>query len=248
MTSPTEPEPHIIRVLLADDQPMILQGIATILRAEPDIEVVGTVGTGDAAVRMAGDTAPDVICMDIEMPGIDGIEATAQILRSATARTQIIMLTTFGREDYLLRALRSGASGFLLKTASPEQLADGIRTVASGEALLAPEVTRPLIKHAVSGAGTASRQPAGAAPAVGAVPWGTPLQPADGHEQLTSREREVLALAALGLSNTEIGQHLFIGAETVKTHMSNVLLKLNLRNRIEAVAYAYRNGIAAADH
>lgn len=237
-----------LRVLLADDQPLILQGIATILNAQPDMEVVGSAGTGREAVELAASTAPDVICMDVEMPGMNGIDATAEILRSPGAGTQVIMLTTFDREDYLLRALQAGASGFLLKTATPEQLADGVRIVGSGEALLAPEMTRSLIRHAVDAgdAATPSAVP-GAGPGSSGTTASAPGPQQSQDQELTARERDVLALAALGLSNTEIGEQLFIGAETVKTHMSNVLTKLDLRNRVEAVAYAYQQGIAAAD-
>ncbi|WP_344680684.1 response regulator transcription factor [Actinocorallia glomerata] len=230
-----------VRVLLADDQPLLLQGIATILDAQPDLAVVGTASSGQEAVEMADRLRPDVICMDIEMPGVDGIEATARVRGAGTA--EVIMLTTFNREDYLLRALQAGASGFLLKTASPEQLAEGIRTVAAGEALLAPEVTRSLIRRAVSSGGLSS------------VPDGASADDLGGRESragtvpdpLSDREVEVLRLAARGLSNAEIGAQLFIGAETVKTHMSRVLAKLHLRNRVEAVAYAYQHRIVTPD-
>lgn len=221
-----------IRIVVADDQPLVLDGIATILGAQPGFEVIGRVRNGSEAVDVVIETRPDVVCLDIEMPELDGIGAAEQIQQRTS--TEIIMLTTFNREDYLMRALRAGASGFLLKTATPEQLAEGIRTVASGEALLAPEVTRHLIQAAVrdddDGGAFASR------------PSPAPEEPSLPHP-LTDREREVLALAALGLSNTEIGERLFIGAETVKSHVSAVLAKLGLRNRVQAVAYAYQHGI-----
>ncbi|WP_022872115.1 response regulator [Nesterenkonia alba] len=227
-----------IRVMLADDEPLVLGGIAAILNAQPDIEVVGTARDGAEAVDLAAVEKPDVICMDIEMPRLNGIEATGQILQQLS--TEVVILTTFNREDYLLQALRAGASGFLLKTATPEQLTEGIRSVASGDALLAPEVTRSLIQRAVA-------EPPADAPTTSPV---TPRIPATAPvpqpvEPLSDREREVLAHAALGLSNAEIAEALFVSAETVKSHMSRVLAKLNLRNRIEAVAYAYRTGIVA---
>lgn len=214
-----------IRVVLADDQPLMLGGVSAILSAQSGIAVVGTAGDGREALELVSSLRPDVVCLDIEMPVMNGIEAAAEIL--AAVDTQVIMLTTFNREDYLLDALRAGASGFLLKTASPEQLSDGIRAAASGDALLAPEVTRALIERAVTERG------------------GTGTDRETKAELLSGREREVLAQAALGLSNTEIGLRLFIGAETVKTHMSAVLSKLQLRNRIEAVAFAHRHGIVA---
>lgn len=258
-------EGQMIRIVLADDQPLVLDGIATILDAQPGFEVVGRASTGREAVEVVTATSPDVVCMDIEMPQMNGIEATAEILGfpapgsaaddagsssgqpvpSSAIRdrhgVQVIMLTTFNREDYLLQALQAGASGFLLKTATPEQLAEGIRSVASGDALLAPEVTRSLIKHAV--AESAAPTPPPASPSTQNTKTPDNAQTPETSETLTAREREVLALAALGLSNTEIGEQLFIGAETVKTHMSNVLMKLDLRNRVQAVAYAYQNGI-----
>lgn len=227
-----------IRVVLADDQPLVLGGIAAILSAQPGIAVVGSAADGREAVQLVSSARPDVVCLDIEMPVMNGIEAAAEIL--ASVDTEVIMLTTFNREDYLLDALRAGASGFLLKTATPEQLTEGIRAAASGDALLAPEVTRTLIQRAVA-------EPAPAPSAGSGAQWGADPQagPQTGTEPLSERERDVLAQAALGLSNTEIGLRLFIGAETVKTHMSRILAKLQLRNRIEAVAYAHRCGIVA---
>ncbi len=222
-----------VRVVLADDEPLMLAGLSAILNAQPDIEVLGTAPDGRQALELVARTRPDVVCLDIEMPRMDGIEAARRILAGADAGTQVVMLTTFRREDYLLESLQAGVSGFLLKTATPEQLAEGIRTVASGEALLAPEMTRSLIRRAVAG------------PASGPEPPGLALPEPRHVEPLSDREREVLAQAALGLSNSEIGERLFIGAETVKTHMSRVLAKLQLRNRVEAVSYAHRHGIVA---
>ena len=240
-----------IRIVLADDQPLVLDGIATILSAEPDFEVVGRAHTGQQAVEVITEAKPDVVCMDIEMPGVNGIEATARILQdSQRHRPEVIMLTTFNREDYLLSALEAGASGFLLKTSTPEQLAAGIRTVANGEALLSPEVTRTLIQHTVQD---------GNSPISTVSPTTSKSidsNPTDAREvarvasdferqisQLTARETEVLTYAALGLSNAEIGERMFVGAETVKTHMSNILAKLHLRNRVAAVTFAYRSGL-----
>lgn len=223
-----------LRVVLADDQPLVLGGIAAILNAQQGIEVIGTAENGVEAVDLVRRESPDVVCLDIEMPGMNGIEAAAEIL--ASVETQVIMLTTFNREDYLLDALHAGASGFLLKTATPEQLIDGIRAAASGDALLAPEVTRTLIQRAVTEPAPATHAPLGDRRSE---------NPPASTEPLSERERDVLAQAALGLSNTEIGLKLFISAETVKTHMSRILAKLQLRNRIEAVAYAHRWGIVA---
>lgn len=220
------------RVVLADDEPLMLAGLAAILDAQPDIEVLGTAADGRQAVDLVERTRPDVVCLDIEMPVMDGIGATREIL--TRLETQVVMLTTFRREDYLVDSLQAGASGFLLKTATPEQLAESIRTVASGEALLAPEMTQALIRRTVSTESAAQ----GSAPPSSAPPSSTV-------EPLSQRERDVLAQAALGLSNGEIGERLFIGSETVKTHMSRVLAKLQLRNRVQAVAYAHRHGVVA---
>ena len=226
-----------LRIVLADDEPLMLAGLAAILNAQPDIEVLGTAPNGQQAVELVARTQPDVVCLDIEMPVMSGIQATREIL--SAHETQVVMLTTFRREDYLMDSLKAGASGFLLKTATPEQLAESIRTVASGEALLAPEMTRSLIRRSMeedqsSGPG----RPTQASPDQ-SVGRDSTVEP------LSQRERDVLAQAALGLSNSEIGERLFIGAETVKTHMSRVLAKLQLRNRVQAVAYAHRHGIGA---
>lgn len=225
------------RVVLADDEPLMLAGLAAILDAQPDIEVLGTAPDGQQAVELVVRTQPDVVCLDIEMPAMNGIEAAREIL--SRQETQVVMLTTFRREDYLVDALQAGASGFLLKTATPEQLAESIRTVASGEALLAPEMTQAVIRRAVHAESPAQDSTAQS--------YGAPGSPAQDStvEPLSQRERDVLAQAALGLSNSEIGERLFIGAETVKTHMSRVLAKLQLRNRVQAVAYAHRQGIVA---
>ena len=225
MPDRTVPEGGVIRVVLVDDQKLMRDGIATILGNDPGIDVVGSAADGAAALEVVTSTSPDVVCMDVEMPVMDGIEATRRIC-AAPGSPQVIMLTTFDREDYLLRALQAGAVGFLLKTGSPEQLIAGIRTVAEGEGLLAPEMTRALIRHAVE---SLESQPDAAASAV--------------DDLLSARERDVLVQVAKGLSNTEIAEQLFISAATVKTHISHVLTKLDLRNRAQAVAYAYESGL-----
>lgn len=225
MPDRTVPEGGVIRVVLVDDQKLMRDGIATILGNDPGIDVVGSAADGAAGLEVVTSTSPDVVCMDVEMPVMDGIEATRRIC-AEPGSPQVIMLTTFDREDYLLRALQAGAVGFLLKTGSPEQLIAGIRTVAEGEGLLAPEMTRALIRHAVE---SLESQPDAAASAV--------------DDLLSVRERDVLVQVAKGLSNTEIAEQLFISAATVKTHISHVLTKLDLRNRAQAVAYAYESGL-----
>jgi DNA-binding NarL/FixJ family response regulator len=225
MPDRTVPEGGVVRVVLVDDQKLMRDGIATILGNDPGIDVVGSAADGAAALEVVTSTSPDVVCMDVEMPVMDGIEATRRIC-AEPGSPQVIMLTTFDREDYLLRALQAGAVGFLLKTGSPEQLIAGIRTVAEGEGLLAPEMTRALIRHAVE---SLESQPDAAASAV--------------DDLLSAREQDVLVQVAKGLSNTEIAEQLFITAATVKTHISHVLTKLDLRNRAQAVAYAYESGL-----
>ncbi|WP_324652148.1 response regulator transcription factor [Georgenia sp. H159] len=219
-----------IRVMLVDDQPLLREGIATILDAQAGIHVAAQASSGDEAIRTLGRTAVDVVCMDVQMPGIDGLEATRRITAEMARPPRILVLTTFGREDYLIEALRAGASGFLLKTARPEQLADAIRSVAAGDALLSPEVTRSVIRRAVA----AERDGHAGQP-----PRSLPPQA----EHLTDRELEVLRLVAAGLSNDEIAADLVIGRATVKTHVSNVLMKLHLRDRVQVVAFAYRHGL-----
>ncbi len=215
-----------IRVVLVDDHALMRQGISTILSAQPDLDVVGEASSGEEALEVVRLTRPDVVCMDVEMPGIGGLEATRRLVADPAVTAQILMLTTFEREDYLLAALDAGASGFLLKNARPEQLVDGVRAIAAGEALLAPELTRAVIERAVA------RDRAGTTSVPGVIP-----------EELTEREVEVLRLMAEGLSNDEIAQTLVIGRATVKTHVSNVLMKLDLGDRVQAVAYAYRSGL-----
>lgn len=216
-----------VRILLVDDQPLLRAGIGTILGAVPGFAVVGEAGTGTEAVARARELDPDVICMDVQMPDMDGLEATRRIVGDPAVHARVLMLTTFNREDYLLQALQAGASGFLLKNSRPEHLVDAIRAVAAGDALLAPEVTRAVIARAV-GAPTPP-------PADGGLP------PAAAH--LTDREVEVLRLVARGLTNDEIAAELVLGRATVKTHVSNVLMKLGLRDRVQAVVFAYTHGL-----
>jgi len=217
-----------IRVVLVDDHVLMRQGISTILSAQPDIDVVGEASSGEEALGVVSRTRPDVVCMDVEMRGIGGIEATRRLVADPAVTAHVLILTTFEREDYLLAALDAGASGFLLKNVKAEQLVHGVRLIAAGEALLAPELTRAVIERAVA------RERAAPSPSTppGVVP-----------DSLTEREAEVLRLIAQGLSNDEIAELLVIARATVKTHVSNVLMKLSLRDRVQAVAYAYRTGL-----
>jgi DNA-binding NarL/FixJ family response regulator len=214
----------VIRVLVVDDQVLVRAGFRMILEAEPDLVVAGEAGDGDEAVRQAATCAPDVVLMDVRMPGTDGIEATRRILRAPGREDlRVIMLTTFDMDEYVYDALRAGASGFLLKDVPPEQLVEGIRAVVSGESLLAPSITRRMIEVYLD------RPPAGPAPAA--------------LESLTPREREILVLLARGLSNAEIAERLFVSETTVKTHVARVLMKLGLRDRVQAVIFAYENDV-----
>jgi DNA-binding NarL/FixJ family response regulator len=228
----------MIRVLLADDQPLLLQGFALILSTEDDIEVVGTARDGHEAVAAVQELAPDVVLMDVQMPGLDGIEATREVVRRSEAA--VVMLTTFDRDDYLFDALQAGASGFMLKNADPEDLVDAVRVAAQGHGLLAPEVTRRVIEATVAAPGPGER--------VEKAPAGGTGAPRPAHDTrlaaLTSREREVLVLVARGLSNAEIAQQLWLGEATVKTHVSSILAKLGLRDRVQAVVLAYETGLA----
>ena len=213
-----------LRVLLVDDHAMVRSGFAMVLSVEDDIEVVGEAADGLEAVDQARATRPDVVLMDVQMPRMDGIEATRHLV--ADDLGHVVIVTTFDRDDYLFDALRAGASGFLLKNAGPEQLLDAVRAAGRGHALLAPEVTRRVIGRMAGErtAGTDRREPAGLA-------------------YLTAREREVLVLLGRGLSNAEIAADLVLGEATVKTHVSNVLAKLHLRDRVQAVIYAYEAGL-----
>ncbi|WP_272948393.1 response regulator transcription factor [Ornithinimicrobium sufpigmenti] len=231
-----------IRVLLVDDQPLLLQGFAMILSIEDDIEVVGQVTDGAKAVAAVPELRPDVVLMDVQMPVLDGIEATRQIAAASTD-VKIIILTTFDRDDYLFDALTAGASGFLLKNADADDIVDAIRTVAQGHALLAPEVTRRVIgAMTTGGSGSAPASADAAAPVTSAA--ASPAAPApEPLPQLTSREREVLVLVAKGLSNAEIAQQVFVSEATIKTHVSNILAKLGVRDRVQAVVSAYDSGL-----
>jgi DNA-binding NarL/FixJ family response regulator len=219
----------VISVLVCDDQALIRTGFVTIFDAQPDLTVVGEAPDGRAAVEQARRLKPDVVVMDVRMPVMDGIEATRALAGSGvTDPAKVLVVTTFNVDEYVYEALRAGASGFLLKDADPPQLIDAVRTVARGEALLAPAVTRRLIGRYATRIRPASADTA----AVGA---------------LTPRELEVLRLIAGGLSNTEIAASLVIGAETVKTYVSRILMKLGLRDRVQAVVFAYRVGLVSPD-
>lgn len=214
----------MIRVVLVDDQELLRLGFRMILDAEPDLEVVGEAGDGAAGVEVVAQTDPDIVLMDVRMPGLDGIEATAQISRGRS-NTRVIILTTFDLDEYVYAGLRAGASGFLLKDAPPADLLAAIRTVAVGDAVLAPSATRRLIDQFT------------AAPATPTRPGGDMLA------ELTTREREVFILVARGQSNREIAATLFLSEGTVKVHVGRILSKLNLRDRIQAVVLAYDAGI-----
>lgn len=216
-----------VRVLLVDDHAVMRAGFRMILEAAPGIEVVGEAGDGHEAVAAASTLRPDVICMDVQMPGMDGIEATRLITAGAAAGA-VVIVTTFDRDDYLFRALEAGASGFLLKNAGPEELVTAVRVAAAGDALLAPAVTKRVIERFAMDAGA----PASSHP-----------RPPTLAVDLTDRETEVLRLLADARSNAEIAKQLFIGEATVKTHVSNLLQKLGARDRVAAVVYAHRNGL-----
>lgn len=231
----------MIRVLLADDHTVLREGMSLILSVEDDIEVVGQAANGAQALMLAKDLVPDVVLMDIQMPVMDGIEATRSVL-ATTPATKVVILTTFEREDYLFDAVVAGASGFLLKNTEAEQIVEAVRAVHAGQALLSPEVTLPLLRRV---AGGSTQVPNGAAPkaAEGAgAAQGEQASSGIAAEDLTPREAEVLTLLATGLSNGEIAAELFIGEATVKTHVSNLLLKLGARDRVQAVVAAYRRG------
>ncbi len=213
-----------IKVLLVDDQAMVRAGFRMFLDAEVDIDVVGEAGDGAAAGSAARNLRPDVVLMDIQMPEMDGLEATRQIIGAQDELfTRVLILTTFERDEYIFESLRSGASGFILKNAPPEDLIAAIRVVAEGKALLAPSVTRRIIAEFARRPIQKSRE-------------------AD-LKQLTEREIEVLRLMAKGKTNSEIAEELIIGEATVKTHVSNLLTKLELRDRVQAVVFAYESGL-----
>jgi DNA-binding NarL/FixJ family response regulator len=214
------------RVLIADDQGLVRAGFRMILDSEPGLEVVGEASDGVEAVAAARELRPDVVLMDIRMPGIDGIEATRQVLAlGGEPPIRVLVLTTFDLNEYVYDALRAGASGFLLKDTPPEQLVAGVHVVARGESLLAPSITRRLIEE------FAAKAPAAEA------------APAPELEDLTTRELEVFRLMARGLSNAEIAAELVVSETTVKTHVARVLMKLGLRDRVQGVVYAYEHGV-----
>jgi len=217
-----------IRVLLVDDHAVMRAGFRMILETEGDIAVVGEAATGAEGVAAAIALAPDVICMDVQMPDMDGLEATRRITADRQVTASVVIVTTFDRDDYLFQALAAGASGFLLKNAGPEELITAVRVAAAGDALLAPAVTRRVIERFA--AGTEPQPP-------------TPTPAADIPVELTDRETEVLRLLARAMSNGEIARELYIGEATVKTHVSNVLQKLGARDRVAAVVYAHRHGL-----
>lgn len=228
------------RVLLVDDQPLVRTGLRVMLDAQPDLEVVGEAADGAEGVALATSLAPDVVCMDVQMPGLDGLAATRRIAATIDGPA-VLVLTTFDRDDYLFQALDAGAGGFLLKNAGPEELITAVRALAAGDGILAPEVTRRVLARFA-----ASATPGGAPRSTGvSEPVGGPLLSEPPlSEPLTEREGEVLALMADARSNAEIASALFIGEATVKTHVSRVLQKLGARDRVQAVVIAHRHGLA----
>ena len=254
-----------VRVLIVDDQALVRTGFKMILEAEPDFEVVGEAADGQEALTQARSLSPDVVLMDVRMPELDGIEATRQLLGDEGATAKVVMLTTFDMDEYVYEALRAGASGFLLKDVPPEQLVAGIRAVASGDALLAPSVTRRVIEEFVrrppdsvrtspeqlaAGIRIVAQGEALLAPSITrrqiqefAAASPTPPAPPKGLDELTARELEVLQLIARGLSNAEIAGRLVVSETTVKTHVAHVLMKLRLRDRVQAVVLAYESGL-----
>jgi len=214
-----------VRVLIVDDQSLVRAGFRMILDAESEIEVVGEAADGLEAVIAARDTAPDVILMDVRMPNVDGLEATRRLLDGKSEGPRILILTTFDLDEYVYEALRAGASGFLLKDTPPEQLVEAIHVVASGEALLSPSITRRVIEEFV------------------ARPPESVRKPPEELSELTARELEMLRYLARGLSNAEIAKEAFVSETTVKTHVARILMKLRLRDRVQAVVFAYEAGI-----
>ena len=216
-------EREMIRVVVADDHALVRGGFRMILEAQPDIEVVGEAANGLDAVALARSQGPDVVLMDVRMPELDGIEATRRVMSAPQHNVRVLMLTTFDLDEYVYRAMRAGASGFLLKDVRPAELVHAVRAIASGDTLLSPAITRRLLEEFVR------RPPPGERPAA--------------LRELTERESEVLGLVAQGLSNAEIAQRLFLGETTVKTHVTRVLSKLGLRDRVQAVVLAYESGL-----
>jgi DNA-binding NarL/FixJ family response regulator len=213
----------MIRVLLADDQDLVRAGFRALLDAQDDIEVVGEAGDGDEAVQLTRRHRPDIVLMDIRMPGTDGLAATRTIADDRLAEVRIIILTTFELDEYVFEAIRAGASGFIVKHTKPAELLRAVRTVAAGDALLSPSVTRRLIREFAARTRDAPRSPA--------------------LDALTEREREVMALVAEGLTNDEIAQRLVVSKLTAKTHVSRAMVKLGARDRIQLVVFAYQSGL-----
>jgi DNA-binding NarL/FixJ family response regulator len=225
MSNVTPPADHAVRILVVDDQDVVCAALGALLATQPDFSVVGTAADGAAAVRLCNELRPDVVLMDVRMPGVDGIAATRKIvMASDDQRPRVLILTTFDLDEHVYDALRAGASGFLLKDVTAEHLFDAVRIVAAGDALLAPTVTRRLITEF-------ARMPSRLPPA------------AVGLDRLTPRETDVLQLVAEGMSNPEIATRLVISEETVKTHVSRMLSKLGLRDRTQAVVLAYESGL-----
>ena len=219
-----------IRVVVVDDQALVRGGFAMVLGHQDDIEVVAEAGNGLEAIKAANSHRPDVILMDIRMPEMDGLEATCRIIEQADWPVRVLILTTFDPDEYIYRALRAGASGFVLKDIPPEELVTTVRTIAEGGALLAPSITRRLIAQFTERLAVDTRM-------------------SSRLERLTNREREVLAEVARGLNNIEISEELYIGEATVKSHVSSILTKLGLRDRTQAVVFAYESGLAeVGDH
>jgi DNA-binding NarL/FixJ family response regulator len=247
-----------VRVLVVDDQDLVRAGFRIILESGGGIEVVGEAANGLRAVELTRELRPDVVCMDVQMPRMDGLEATRIIAADAELQSRVLMLTTFDNEDYLFTALRAGASGFLLKNSSPEKLIEAVLVVAQGNALLSPDVTRRVIERfgpgsaealtalaPTQGADAPARGPGAPAPARGAADPGAPASGALPQQVacLTERELEVLRLLAEGMTNAEIAGRLYLGDATVKTHVSKLLLKLGVRDRVQAVVFAYEHGV-----
>ncbi|MGW4028397.1 response regulator [Streptomyces sp. NPDC004838] len=217
-----------VRVVLADDQPLVRAALQMVITDTADVQVVGEAGNGAEAVRLAGEVTPDVVVMDIRMPGMDGIEAT-RLITTGTGTARVVVLTTFDDDDYVYGALRAGASGFLVKDMALDDILAAVRIVAAGDALIAPSVTRRLIKEFVG------------------RPTGTPPRRTE-LERITHREREVLTLIGQGLSNAEIADQLFISVATAKTYLTRLLAKLDARDRVQLVILAYEAGLVAPSH
>jgi DNA-binding NarL/FixJ family response regulator len=215
-----------VRVLIVDDQALVRAGFRMILESEPDVEIVGEASDGAEALEAAREFSPDVILMDIRMPNLDGLEATRRLLEQPGDVPRVLMLTTFDLDEYVYEALRAGASGFMLKDTPPEQLVDAIHVVARGDALLSPTITRRVIEEFI-------RRPPST------IPMTRPAK----LDELTARELEVLGFMARGLSNAEIATDLFVSETTVKTHVARILMKLGLRDRVQAVVFAYESGL-----